>query len=401
MFDKDALRSLRQARGLSAARLGGLVGTSKSMILAYESGKHVPEAERACALANALGVPLSRLVPWFEGLARGGLQDVAVEIGISASDLRILLDGDSVGMPRAWDSDPIVTIRMLRRRRGLTVAQTAEQTGIGLSTYRRIENDAMLPVRGRAGIIARLAEVLRTTVFNVKRSVEYHPSAVRRQFEVSQILARLMERYCGHGSVPAVRQDDPDLVQLAALIRQPLGPLSRIVDHQLVVYQRLLKQKVRYRVESEFPERFVDDGLVERAVDRLEEQIRQSPYRSAAHISKFLCDGLTSRQWKSFSTVMARLATSERPEATGVSENQEPELWPALKGRTHEWRPLIREPSSLTHEPATGPGRFYFLTAAGFRYYEAARSTYEYLYPRILTYRVPIRRESYWRQPNL
>ncbi|MER6611569.1 helix-turn-helix domain-containing protein [Streptomyces sp. NPDC000927] len=402
VFNKDSLRSLRLARGLSAARLGALVGTSKSMILAYESGKHVPEAERARALADALGVSLPHLVPWFEGLTGTGdspLQDLVAEIGISANDLRILLDGDDVGLRRAWVNEPVVTIRMLRRRSGLTVARAAEKTGIGLSTYRRIETEAMFPVRGRAGVLTRLAEVLHTSVPQVKRSVEYHPSAVRRQFEVSQILARLMEQYCGQGKVPAVQQDDPDLVQLAALIRQPLGPLSRIVEHELVRYQRLLKHKVRYTLESEFPEWPTDDEMVKRALNRVEGQIRQAPYRSAAHISKFLCDGLTSRQWRSFSMVMARLAMSERPEATGVSENQEPELWPALRGCTHEGRSLIREPSSPTHEPATGTGRFYFLTPSGFRYYEAARTTYEYLYPRIVTYRLPIRREPHWRRP--
>ncbi|MFC8511135.1 helix-turn-helix transcriptional regulator [Streptomyces sp. NPDC057411] len=402
VFNKKALRSYRLASGLSAAKLGAMVGTSKAMILAYESGKHVPEAERIRSLAQALDVPLARLVPWYKSADTWTLREVMEEIGISASELSSLLDMNASDLNRTrgrWLDDRLITIAMLRQRQGLTAAQTADHTGIGLSTYRRIEHDAMLPVRGRAGILERLAEVLDVRVPTLKFSVERHPNAVRRQYHVSQILARLMDRYCGQGSAPAVKQDDPDLAQLAALIRQPLGPLSRIVDYQLVKHQRLLKQKVRTALDVEYPEHFEDEFLTKSAVERVDSEISRAPYRSAAHISKFLCDGLTSRQWKSFTIVMARLALSERPESTGVSEYQEPELWEALRGRTHEGRPLLRDNFSISHEAPSGAGRFYFLTPAGFRYYEAARLTYAYLYPRIPSPRFPSRREQHWRRP--
>ncbi|MEU7053586.1 helix-turn-helix domain-containing protein [Streptomyces eurythermus] len=400
-FDGDALRTLRQRRRISAARLGALVGTSKAMVLAYESGKHVPEAARVHALAMALGLPdAGVLLPWRHGEGERNLDQVREELGLSQEDFKALLGFEGQIPWRRLLDRPIPTIATLRRRRGLTVADMAAKTGIGLSTYRRIENEAMLPVRGRAGITTRVARVLQVPLTAVQTAIDHHPCAVRRQYDVAQLLATLMHRHCGQGKLPAVEQDDPDLTSLATLIRQPRGQVSRIVDQQLTLQQRRLKQKVQLALELDYPEGDEDDTEIHRRAAWLDNQIRQAPYRAAAHIAKFLCDGLTSRQWRSFTLIMERLTTSERPETTGVSEHQEPDLWPALMGRRHQGLPLIRE-SSPYSDPAPGPGKFYFITSAGFRYYEAARHTYSYLYPRVYAVPAPARREQHWRRAAL
>lgn len=61
--------------------------------------------------------------------------------GSAASWTQTLLTSIARGR---WLDDQLITIAMLRQQ-GLTAAQTADHLGIGLSTYRRIEHDAMLP----------------------------------------------------------------------------------------------------------------------------------------------------------------------------------------------------------------------------------------------------------------
>ncbi|MFG2839892.1 helix-turn-helix domain-containing protein [Streptomyces zaomyceticus] len=403
MFDGEALRRERQRRGLSAARLGARIGTSKSLILAYESGKHVPEPGRTLALAEELGVHITTLVPWRDPTAERTLGEILDSMDLSDSDFRVLMGFDTSAAYPLWrrSETRIITIAMLRRRQGLTVVDTAEKAGMALSTYRRIEQEAMLPARGRSGVTTRLSRVLGLAPTIVQNAIDLHPHSIQRQFEVSQLLAKLMGRYCGTGSVPAVQEDDPDLMSLSALIRQPRGPLSRIVDQQLAVHQRRLREKIQYTLQTNFPENAQSMDFNRKRLANLDNRIRQAPYRAAAIISKFLSDGLTSRQWKSLTNVMARLAVSERPEAMGVSAQQEPDLWPALMGLRHEGRHLIRESSLHANEPLPGPGKFYYFTESGFRYYEAARLPYEYLYPRVYAIRFPRRREATWRRPLL
>ncbi|MEU4181493.1 helix-turn-helix transcriptional regulator [Streptomyces sp. NPDC026589] len=404
-FDGEALRAHRRSLGISAAQLGVRVGTSKAMILAYESGKHVPEAPRALELAEALELTsVTQLTPRPEADAEQGLVEVRERLGISEADFKALIGDDMPPYRQRRLPAPAVTITTLRRRRGLTLAETASRASIGLSTYRRIESEAMLPARGRTGITTRLSIVLEARLATVQRALDHHPCAIRRQFEVAQVMAALIDRHCGEKKVPEVQQDDPDLARLSALLRQPKSQVARMVDHQLVRQQRRLRQRDQLRLELRYPESSDMSSALDRALrrmTRLERQLSQAPYRAAAHISKYLCDGLTSRQWKSFTVVMARLATSERPEVTGVSEQQEPDLWLALMGRRHHGMPLIRYSSLPAESPMPTPGKFFFLTSAGFRFYEEARHTYEFLYPRIYAVPAPVVRDAYWRRPAL
>lgn len=61
MFDAAALRTIRQAKGLSQTDLGAVVGRSSRAVARWESGAHEPSGGVAMRIAAALRVPLARL----------------------------------------------------------------------------------------------------------------------------------------------------------------------------------------------------------------------------------------------------------------------------------------------------------------------------------------------------
>lgn len=70
----ERVRNIRKARGLTQVQLGVRMGLPEDVaqprIARYENGIHVPEAQAAQALADALGVPLAYLVTPDERLAQ-------------------------------------------------------------------------------------------------------------------------------------------------------------------------------------------------------------------------------------------------------------------------------------------------------------------------------------------
>lgn len=57
----ENVRRLREARAMSQAELGALVGTNQSMISQVELGSTKPSYDRLVALARVLGVSLDDL----------------------------------------------------------------------------------------------------------------------------------------------------------------------------------------------------------------------------------------------------------------------------------------------------------------------------------------------------
>jgi transcriptional regulator with XRE-family HTH domain len=56
------LKQLREAKGWSQARLADETGVTREYIARLETGKHDPPLSRVEKLANALGVPIGRLL---------------------------------------------------------------------------------------------------------------------------------------------------------------------------------------------------------------------------------------------------------------------------------------------------------------------------------------------------
>ena len=63
----DALRHLREQRGLSREQLAVWAGTSSSTVYRIEHGQNSPTFDNMAKLAGTLGVPLSALCTAAEG----------------------------------------------------------------------------------------------------------------------------------------------------------------------------------------------------------------------------------------------------------------------------------------------------------------------------------------------
>ena len=62
----SSLKDVREARGLTQAQLGELIGVSRKTINTVENGVYVPSTVIALKLAAALGEPVEMLF-WIEG----------------------------------------------------------------------------------------------------------------------------------------------------------------------------------------------------------------------------------------------------------------------------------------------------------------------------------------------
>lgn len=106
-FDPEALRRLRQARGLSHDALGARVGIARPRLIAYEKGTKRVGLHSLHLLARALGVDPLELTTVTRATAT--LADLRARAGVSMTDL-----ADRLGMHRTmWD-------RIERGERGLS-----------------------------------------------------------------------------------------------------------------------------------------------------------------------------------------------------------------------------------------------------------------------------------------
>lgn len=65
----DNLKKVRKAKGLTQKGLAELVGTTQQNIANYENDYRVPKISTIQLYADSLGVPLSELLPFEEGLS--------------------------------------------------------------------------------------------------------------------------------------------------------------------------------------------------------------------------------------------------------------------------------------------------------------------------------------------
>ncbi|MFC9879228.1 helix-turn-helix domain-containing protein [Streptomyces libani] len=347
-FDGEVLRLARRAKGLSAAELAALLGTSKAAILAYESGKRVPEARRVAQLARTLEVHSAAFCP---------------------------LD------------DTELVLAAMRRQQGLTAAQLAERIGVSRSTYRRIELEARLPSRGGGAVPVRLAEALGVPLHLVQRALEVHPSAVARRAKITDHLTGLFQR-AHHLDHPAVV--DPDEAQLrdvATLLGHATSLVCRLVNHELGEYRTLLKQRDQLAVEVSYAQSDRIRRMAEYRMAQQNERIAGAADRSTDFLIRFLAEALTFRQWRLL-VYMARMAilTPLHSPLHEFPESFDPDTLPTLVERRHTGKPLVRV-SEVRDLPLQT--NMYSLTEAGLGYYETTRPVYGLLYPRLWSPPVP------------
>ena len=139
-FDSQALRSARLRAGLTQHQLAVLIGVAGGVrVSRWELGAHTPRPEQAQRAADALGIPLTDLLP------NGG----------SSRDLRDL-----------------------RLAAGLSVRTVAATLSVSVSTYAHWEGGVRKTVPNE-GIVHRLADA-----FGV------HPDQVREAFDQTALHPR-------------------------------------------------------------------------------------------------------------------------------------------------------------------------------------------------------------------
>lgn len=96
----ELIRNARQKKKLSQEELANAIGSTKSAISRYESGKRKPEFDQIQRIANVLDVTVSYLLGWDTAKDRlhdAGLSidDLAAELGITRQTLLDILNSDS------------------------------------------------------------------------------------------------------------------------------------------------------------------------------------------------------------------------------------------------------------------------------------------------------------------
>ncbi|MFJ5593588.1 helix-turn-helix domain-containing protein [Streptomyces noursei] len=195
--DNDGVRS-----PLTAERLAVMAGTTKAQILAYENGHRVPDPVRIRALADALNVPPRALMR----------------------------------LDRAADW----TVADLRRGGGLRAQDVVKRLGISVKSYRRFEQQGIVPGR-HPRFLDDVAACLATRVPGLERAIDNIPAVLRRRQRATELTTLLAERYvtqAGAWNGPDV--DDPALLELAVLYGRSPQRIRRVMTHQLAELRQIM-----------------------------------------------------------------------------------------------------------------------------------------------------------------
>ncbi|MFJ7497831.1 helix-turn-helix domain-containing protein [Streptomyces sp. NPDC097727] len=225
-FDPTALLALRtgylevdgkgtpRTAPLTAAALAARVGTTKSQILAYENGHQTPDPKRIRELAEALDV-----VPQL--LMRGGHR-------------------------KQWD------LADVRRSSGLTAKDVVEALCISPKSYRRFEQNGIVPVR-RPKFLDDVAGVLGVPQRELQRAID-NVSAVKERRQLTAVLTdTLAKRYVSKpGTWKGPDIDDSCVLQLSALYGRPPQRIRRLMTHLLGELRQMTVRMQREKIIADF-----------------------------------------------------------------------------------------------------------------------------------------------------
>ncbi|MCF3960444.1 helix-turn-helix transcriptional regulator [Streptomyces fuscigenes] len=338
-FDAEILRSLRQNKEvdghkLSAADLARALKTSKSRILAYESGASVPERPRILELARIFGVhPRELYEP-------GG--------------------------------NHLTQIKDLRSYAGLTAADLATQLKISRTAYRALETQAVLPARDGT-LLLRLADQLHVPLRMVHRALNNHPAAASRRDAIADHLGHLFQRGRERHRLAVVNPDEDDLIAVAALLRRPVSVVCRLVNLELSLYRSMVRRFAALEVEAAYAqsERQANAAATER--EDLRARLDTAPATAASTLARFLAEALTSQEWRT-------LATLVMPKNT-ISAAQTDPFW---YESDDPYEGLIARGLVLVdHERRADDIQHVIVTTEGLTLTRRHRNRYGALYPRI------------------
>ncbi|ARF57546.1 helix-turn-helix transcriptional regulator [Streptomyces gilvosporeus] len=335
-FNHRVLAGLRRSkpvdgRLLSAAELAQRVGTSKARILAYEAGTSVPEAARIAQLARIFRVPAKELY--------------------------------------REPTSPQDGIRTLRLSAGLTMAELSARLGISVAAYRDLERAAMLPARTDSTLPLRLARELSVQLREIDAALDRHPHAGARRQKITQLLDTLFARAHTTHTAAVIDMAEPQLLDVARLLRRPPSVVCRLVNHELTQLRLGLKARAEATASLAYAQ---SDREAQRARSLIEAHSRaidEAPERAATTLVRFLAEAMSSRQWRAVVHLVNREVTVPEPVARELAD---PEAWVALIARNF----VVRERPS-----GNGPAA-YTLSAWGLGRIMSQAPLYGCLYPR-------------------
>ncbi|WP_409237135.1 helix-turn-helix domain-containing protein [Streptomyces sp. PA5.6] len=221
-----AKQSVPDGKSLTAERLAAMVGATKAQILDYENGRRVPDPPRIKKLAAALGVTPMDLM--------------------------------DVQQAQYWE------VSDLRRATGHRAQDVAQQLGISVKSYRRFEQQGIVPAR-RARFLDDTAAALGVSLDDLERAITRIPAVRDRRRRATELIETLDERYVSRpGAWTGPDVDDPDLLELAALYGRPPQRTRRVLTYEL---SRLRELRLRLERERTTAAYDPDPARQERAVD--------------------------------------------------------------------------------------------------------------------------------------
>ncbi|MFV5994938.1 helix-turn-helix domain-containing protein [Streptomyces sp. NPDC056231] len=199
---------------LTAAALAARVGTTKSQILAYENGHQTPDPKRIRELADALDV-----VP------------------------RMLMRR---GHRKEWD------LADIRRASGLTARDVVEALGISPKSYRRFEQNGIVPVR-RPKFLDDVAGTLGVSQRELQAAID-NVAAVKERRQLTAVLTEsLADRYVAKpGTWKGPDIDDSCVLQLSSLYGRPPQRIRRLMTHLLGELRQMSVRMQREKIIADF-----------------------------------------------------------------------------------------------------------------------------------------------------
>ncbi|MEW5541426.1 helix-turn-helix transcriptional regulator [Streptomyces cyaneofuscatus] len=347
-FDAGILKKLRankkvDGRLLSAAELAQRLKTSKARVLTYEQGKSVPEPKRVVQIARIFNVHPRELYQ-----ARTGKAD---------------------------------QIKDLRCYAGLTAAELAEEVGISRTTYRDVEQLAILPARDDGTLPLKVANALGLPLAMIHRALDRHPEADKRRTAITELLTELFQRAVIQHHLALVKADDEALLQIAELLHRPANMVSRLVNYDLARYRDLVRRHAVAQVNVAYAPNPRAAQSLSREIEDLAKEIKRRPFAVASAQLKFLSEAMSSHQWRTVVSLMVPNPVQFSLEV--FNDLHQHQVWDGLHARGF---------ISLDIEPGVSDAITVHLTPQAWESCAAQRRLYECLYPRIPVPRLPVRR---------
>ncbi|WP_329613051.1 helix-turn-helix domain-containing protein [Streptomyces brevispora] len=228
---------------LTAEALAARVGTTKSQILAYENGHQTPDPKRIRELAEALDVLPQMLM--------------------------------RRGRRRQWD------LADLRRASGLTAKDVVEALSISPKSYRRFEQNGIVPVR-RPKFLDDVSEALDVPQRELQRAIDNVPAVKERRHLTAVLTNTLAHRYVSKpGTWKGPDIDDSCVLQLSVLYGRPPQRIRRLMTHLLGELRQMTVRMQRERIIADFdPEPMRQQrawAAIERWSEVYEQEIEKIP----------------------------------------------------------------------------------------------------------------------------